>query len=125
MRNLINTEMQMSSREIAELTGKNHADVCRDIRSMLSALYGGEDRDYIRKADLLYITNQGVKCIQYDLSNPNAWEYLLNRRHTEILVTGYDVVRRAAVIDRWFALESGSVQPQLSEMEMICISLDL
>ncbi|HIB1530005.1 TPA: Rha family transcriptional regulator, partial [Salmonella enterica subsp. enterica serovar Muenchen] len=32
-------------------------------------------------------------------------------RHTEILITGYDVVRRAAVIDRWFDLESGARHP--------------
>ncbi|MBD2816564.1 phage regulatory protein/antirepressor Ant [Xenorhabdus sp. Flor] len=117
----------MSSREIAELTGKNHADVCRDIRSMLSALYSGEDRDYIRKADLLYLTNQGVECIQYDSSNPNAWEYLFNRRHTEILVTGYDVKRRAAVIDRWFALESSPTQPMIPQSlpEALRLAADL
>ncbi|WP_406706555.1 transcriptional regulator, partial [Sodalis sp.] len=34
------------------------------------------------------------------------YEFLLDRRHTEILITGYDVKRRAAVIDRWFVLES-------------------
>lgn len=96
----------MSSREIAELTGKNHADVCRDVRVMLAGLYGGQASEYVRKANLLHITNQGVNCERYDNQNPNAWEYLLDRRHTEILVTGYDVKRRAAVIDRWFELES-------------------
>ncbi|MEQ1975012.1 Rha family transcriptional regulator [Xenorhabdus sp. SGI240] len=103
--------IMMSSREIAKLTCKNHTNVGRDIRSMLSALYGSEDKDYIRKSDLIYVTNQGVDCVHYDTNNPNAWEYLLDRRHTEILVTGYDVKRRAAVIDRWFALESGSAVP--------------
>ncbi|WP_339373874.1 Rha family transcriptional regulator [Xenorhabdus miraniensis] len=124
----------MSSREIAALTGKKHADVCRDIRTMLSALYGGEDKDYIRKADLLYLTNQGVNCIQYDKSNANAWEYLLNRRHTEVLISGYDVVRRAAIIDRWFDLESGEATPavqqqsaglpQLSKLEVLQMAIE-
>lgn len=68
----VNEVQTMSSREIAELTGKRHADVCRDVRVMLCSLYGGSERDYIRKADLLYLTNQGVSCIQYDTSNPNG-----------------------------------------------------
>ncbi|CRL46243.1 Phage regulatory protein Rha (Phage_pRha) [Sodalis glossinidius str. 'morsitans'] len=111
MQNLtIAQTLTMSSREIAELVGKNHKEVCRDIRVMLVALYGGNESDYIRSANLLYDTNQGVSCNQYDTTNPNGWEYLLDRRHTEILITGYDVKRRAAVIDRWFALESGKAQ---------------
>ncbi|MCP9270349.1 Rha family transcriptional regulator [Xenorhabdus sp. XENO-1] len=125
-----NQAAMMSSREIATLTGKNHADVCRDIRTMLSALYGGEDKDYIRKADLLYLTNQGVECIQYDKSNSNAWEYNLNRRHTEVLISGYDVVRRAAIIDRWFDLESGKTIPViqqqsgLSKLEVLQMAIE-
>ncbi|EJO3532749.1 Rha family transcriptional regulator [Salmonella enterica] len=123
------TQVLMSSREIAELTGKHHKEVCRDIRVMLVQLYGGSESQYIRSADLLYETNQGVSCFNYDPSNPNGWEYQLDRRHTEILITGYDVKRRAAVIDRWFALESGAARPQhavpqtLSEALMLAANL--
>lgn len=78
----VNEVQTMSSREIVELTGKRHADVCRDVRVMLCSLYGGSERDYIRKADLLYLTNQGVSCIQYDTSNPNGWEYCLDKDNT-------------------------------------------
>jgi len=35
----------------------------------------------------------------------------LNRFYTEVLITGYDVVRRAAVIKRWHDLETGAVSP--------------
>lgn len=100
-----NEVLTMSSREIADLTGKKHLNVCRDIRVMLSALLGGKPDDYIRKSDLSYVTNQSVICNQYDKNNPNSWEYLLDRRYTEILITGYDIKRRTAVIDRWFELE--------------------
>ncbi|WP_407605470.1 phage antirepressor KilAC domain-containing protein [Proteus mirabilis] len=106
----------MSSREIAELTGKKHADICRDIRVMLVEMYEGNEKDYIRNADLLYLTNHGVSCFHYDKSNPNAWEYLLDRYHSEILVTGYDVKRRAAVIKRWYDLETGKAKPSIDPM---------
>lgn len=100
-----NEVLTMSSREIAKLTGKRHDHVCRDIRVILSRLYCGKPDDYIRNPNLGYITNQSVTCRQCDKYNPNAWEYLLDRRHTEILITGYDILRRTAVIDRWFELE--------------------
>lgn len=103
--NCANEVLTMSSREIAELTGKRHDHVCRDVRVILSELYGGKPDDYIRNPNLGYVTNQSVMCHQYDKNNPNGWEYLLDRRHTEILITGYDIVRRTAVIDRWFELE--------------------
>lgn len=106
----------MSSREIANLTGKKHADICRDIRVMLAEMYNGTEKDYIRNADLLYLTNQCVSCVHYDSKNPNAWEYLLDRYHSEVLVTGYDVKRRAAVIKRWYDLETGQAKPSVDPM---------
>lgn len=111
-----NPNVTMSSREIANLTGKKHADICRDIRVMLAEMYNGTEKDYIRNADLLYLTNQCVSCVHYDCKNPNAWEYLLDRYHSEVLVTGYDVKRRAAVIKRWYDLETGQEKPAIDPM---------
>lgn len=86
----------MSSREIADLTGKRHGDVIRDIRSMIAAL--GDD------ADLRHVS---------EVSDARGYtaEFVLDRYHTEVLVTGYDVKRRAAVIKRWFDLETGAAKP--------------
>lgn len=111
-----NQNVTMSSREIANLTGKKHADICRDIRVMLVEMYNGAEKDYIRNADLLYLTNHSVSCVHYDSKNPNAWEYLLDRYHSEVLVTGYDVKRRAAVIKRWHDLETGQAKPVVDPM---------
>lgn len=86
----VNEVQTMSSREIAELTGKLHRHVCRDIRVMLCSLYGGSEGDYIRNLDLVNLTNQGVSCVQYDTSNPNGWEYRLDKDNTLCLVSGYN-----------------------------------
>lgn len=124
-----NQVVTMSSREIAKLTGKNHAHVCRDIRTILVALLGGKDSDYTRNPDLVYLTNQHVKCIQYDIDNHNSWEYHISRRYTEILITGYDIKRRTAVIDRLFELESASrnntpTLPSAKELALLVIQAE-
>ncbi|WP_339379124.1 hypothetical protein [Xenorhabdus lircayensis] len=101
----------MSSREVAELTGKEVKNIHVDIWNMIKQLYGikkdGHDFDHhknqqIRVIDgvIVVIDNRGY-----------VSEFLPDRRHTEILITGYDVIRRAAVIDRWFDLESGKATP--------------
>ena len=87
-----NKGQTMSSREIAELTGKQHGHVKRDIEDMLSKL----EID-VSKFGYIYT----------DHKNRAQTEFLLPRRECEILITGYDVVRRAAVIDRWLELEAG------------------
>lgn len=95
----------MSSREIAELTGKTHANVCRDIRNMLTQLG---------------VAQISFESGYFDANNQQRTEYLLPRRECEILVTGYDVVRRAAVIDRWLELETKQRQlPNMTPAQML------
>ena len=92
-------EPTMSSREIAELTGKHHGHVCRDIRVMLVELEIAES-----KFGSSYV----------DRSGKQSTEFHLPRRECEILVTGYDVRRRAAVIDRWLLLETATTRQPLA-----------
>ncbi|TVL45035.1 hypothetical protein AYI98_16610 [Shewanella algae] len=95
----------MSSREIAELTGKTHANVCRDIRNMLTQLG---------------VAQISFESGYFDANNQQRTEYFLPRRECEILVTGYDVVRRAAVIDRWLELETKQRQlPNMTPAQML------
>ncbi|THV25854.1 hypothetical protein FAA97_02420 [Peteryoungia ipomoeae] len=87
----------MSSREIAELTGKRHDHVMRDIRSMLVTLqingptFGG-----------VYVDAKGEARSCFNLP----------KRETLILVSGYSVELRARIIDRWMELEAQAQQPQ-------------
>jgi phage regulator Rha-like protein len=94
MQNLVTlqTTLTMSSREIAELTGKRHADVLRDIRNTF---------DQLGNADLRSEQYQVVK-----LPNGMTGEILLDHDLSVLLITGYDVKARMAVIKRWKELEA-------------------
>ncbi|RAU43531.1 MULTISPECIES: phage regulatory protein/antirepressor Ant [unclassified Pseudomonas] len=80
----------MSSRLIAELTGKQHFHVKRDIEKLL--------------ADLNEDTSK-FGCIYLDGKNRKQTEYLLDREHTDCLLTGYSAPLRMAVVRRWRELE--------------------
>ncbi|EAZ7297356.1 Rha family transcriptional regulator [Salmonella enterica] len=82
--------LTMSSREIAEYTGKRHDNVVRDIRNMLNAL--GED---VLKFEGIYLDQYGREKI----------EFHLNEELTMTLVTGYNVVMRNTVIKEWQRLK--------------------
>lgn len=103
--------VMMSSQEIAELTGKRPANVIRDIWLMLESLYSvNKDSSNLshHKNQQVTVTDGVIACFD---NRGYVSEFLLDRRHTEILITGYDVKRRAAIIDRWFTLEKKSYQP--------------
>ncbi|WP_375678327.1 MULTISPECIES: Rha family transcriptional regulator [unclassified Bartonella] len=90
----------MSSREIAELCGKQHAHIMRDIRKMLGELYpeGGQS-----KFGSTYLDKQGKPQNCYNLP----------KRECLILVSGYSTALRAKIIDRWQELEKQAVTPQI------------
>ncbi|POP44955.1 transcriptional regulator [Superficieibacter electus] len=108
------TQPVMSSNEIANLTDKSKSDIHVDIWNMLKQLYRIEKDD----GNIHHLKNQKVTVIRGVITcfdnRGYVSEFLLDRRHTEILITGYDVVRRASVIDRWFSLESGEAQPRIA-----------
>lgn len=80
----------MSSREIANVTGKRHDNVKRDILAMLKEL----------KIDALKFED-----IYLDGRNREQVQYLLDREHTDCLLTGYSAPMRMKVIRRWRELE--------------------
>lgn len=141
----------MSSREIAELTGKDISNVHRDIRQMLIGLYGDEyvakivpeqyrnrHSEFIREnADAIFSAITG------DDSNWNHHEkrgfswvrdkrgyitsFSLDYSHTMALVSGYNVKLRKAIIDRWMELERAAAQPKIPKTlpEALRLAADL
>lgn len=99
MRDIITTgvtPITMSSREIAELTGKRHPDVKRDIERMLTEL----DEDASKFAH-----------IYLDTMNRQQTEYQLDRDLTEILLLGYSAPLRRKVLARLRELEGIVANP--------------
>ncbi|WP_081827963.1 Rha family transcriptional regulator [Kozakia baliensis] len=85
--------MTMSSREIAELTGKDHKHVRRDIEKMFSDL--GEDGSKFGR-------------IYHDAYGREQNEYALPQNLTYTLVAGYRTDLRLKIINRWMELEHGA-----------------
>ena len=88
----------MTSREIAEITGKRHKHVLADIRKMLSEL-GLSSADF--SAQYKDSTGRTLPCFN------------LPKSETTILVSGYSIPMRAKIIDRWDALETGKAKPAM------------
>ena len=93
----LNMNKTMSSREIAELTGKLHAHVMRDIKTLIEQGAVGQ-------------SNFGLAEYKDAQGKPRPM-YLLDFDATMTLVTGYNAVLRAKVIKRWRELETGEAKP--------------
>ncbi len=89
--------VSMTSVEIAELTGKRHDHVLRDIRNMVEELNGPN--------------SGGVgEEVYKDAKGESRTMYRLDRKHTFILVAGYSVHLRAKCYDHIQTLERRVLQ---------------
>lgn len=101
MTELIKIQNTMSSHQIAELTGKLHQHVMRDIRNLISGLSAqstsgsGNYSSYVIEEDTYKDAN----------GNDRAC-YNLNKKACLLLASGYNVLLRAKIIDRWEELET-------------------
>lgn len=89
--------VSMTSVEIAELTGKEHRNVLRDIRKMLEEL------------NALKFELVGEE-VYKDAKGESRTMYRLDRKHTFILVAGYSVHLRARCYDHIQTLERRVLQ---------------
>lgn len=100
----------MSSREIAELTGKRHDHVLADVRKMLSEL-GMSIPEF-----------SGV----YESENGQQYEcFHLPKDLTITLVAGYNLKVRHAIVKRWQELEAAAPKPaELSRMDILKLAME-
>ena len=95
-------KLKMSSREISELTGKQHKNVKRDIEKMITGL----------ELDALNFEH-----IYFDDNNRQQIEYKLNQELTITLISGYSVKLRHAIVKRWIELEKQVAQVKASRLD--------
>lgn len=104
--------LTMSSRELAELTGKQHHHVVRDIRAMLEALK--DDPEMVHPLE------------DKDKRGYTA-AFHLSRELTETLITGYSIPLRHKVIRRLHELEQKVAAPAIPQSlpEALRLAADL
>lgn len=95
-----NNEVTMTSLEIAELTGKEHGHVMRDIRNMFKEL---------EKDESIFGS------IYKDAYNRDKPCFKLDKLHTETLILGYSAKLRLAVLVRIKELEQQLASPQMPD----------
>lgn len=97
-----NSSPTMSSKEIAELTGKRHDNVVRDIKDMVSQILG-------HSSDL---RNEQIQGVTVEKDHRGFIKVIhLDHSHTITLITGYDARQRKKVVDRWLELEHSGNSP--------------
>ena len=109
----------MSSREIAELCDKEHRNVCRDIRAYVGAIVQMERGIDVRSMDwdgkegveLFEHTPIGGVTMKYEVNPQNKQTYpvyYLDKNATLTIITGYSILFRKRIIDRWQQLEQAT-----------------
>ena len=112
MTNLVKIEqsLTMSTREIAEITGKEHKHVMRDVRVLreqLGGMFGGS-----------------VQTWTHPQNGQQYEHYLLDKDTCLTLLLGYDAVARMKVVKRWQELESKAQKP-MTQIKVLLASVQM
>lgn len=102
----------MSSKRIAEKTGKRHDHVIRDIRVMIDEL----------KKDTPNLGNEFLE--NFDNRNFTS-EILISERLSLCLASGYSISLRMMIIDDWAAMKEKSNKPkEFTTKELLLLQLE-
>jgi phage antirepressor YoqD-like protein len=103
----VNSVLSMSSRDIAEVTKKDHSNVKRDIASMVLQLnYPDKKLKDCPDFNHSELKGHNITVGLYDHFGNTYSEYFLDYEMTMLLVSGYSVVLRHSILKRWQELES-------------------
>jgi len=110
----LNTVVTMSSSEIAELTGKQHKNVLRDIDRLTESLSSELSLGY---KSTTYVDSTGKPNRQFEMDRDSVF----------CLISGYDAVLRMKIIKRWMELEEAQreltvPQTYLSALKALVVS---
>ena len=114
MQELATKKQMMSSKRIAEKTGKRHDHVIRDIKAMIEELRKQEDDP-----------NLGDGFVVKRDSRDYVSEFLLNERLSLCLASGYSISLRMKIIDDWAEMKANKEKPkELSRKEILLLTLE-
>lgn len=89
----MNNTISMTTKEIAEVTGKRHDNVLQDVRRMLAQLYPNTEGDSLK------IRNEEIQGVTVDIDQRGFVSCItLDKHHTFTLVSGYYARMRMAAI---------------------------
>lgn len=111
--NIIQSDIKtMSSREIAELTGKEHSNVKRDISAMVLQLnYPDKLLKDCPVFDPSELKGHGIELSSFEHCGNTYDNFLMDQEYSLLLVSGYKVSLRQSIIKRWQELESADQTP--------------
>lgn len=111
MKNEMTTmEQRMTSLDIAEVTGKTHAHVLRDIRNMEPAWEKECGAKFGRTSETIKMPNGGVRMIPV---------FSLTKTESLYVATKFNDEARARLVKRWYELECQHLGVKVPEQKLL------
>ncbi|EAY5141298.1 Rha family transcriptional regulator [Salmonella enterica] len=99
--------LTMTTKQIEELTGKNHKDIMRDVRRMIKSLEEGS-----QLAERNFAPGYFVETTYIDKNNQARPMYELDEDLCNTLVMGYDAPLRHKIAKEWRLMKEGVIKAQ-------------